>query len=1722
MYDTYLPQGQNAAGAAADGSTLSLASLSLNAGTIMPDNPLYNIFRHAFLVLGNHNEGETAGSFDGAPIDEYANTVVNDLFDLNIENIETEAALVMNVWMVIVHELFNALSYCSADEKQAAEKALDRAVALWVGDGQQEGNNELGHMLYNLAEIAGERFGQDNGETQVNSKLMTEFVSMQSNISNGSCTSQQGYADMRNQVKRIVKLMTIPLIQTLIHHIMNVGNEGGSNFVELYALALIPRVAACDPAAYNKELHLDVLRELGPSQADAALSSIQEAYSCFDVTCQEIGSYMGGLVETCTDKVDMDLVGYSSSRSGSLPKSYIDRDILQIDIFMKFQALGNALDWYEHGWSSPYSLQELARNQVLPSTSQYALFSDYYGSDTFAHNLLIDIMKELPPFNSFDEGSTTQLRELATGVLKYVVMYFSATSALQSSVSECNSGNTQTSLEYWDTAVAFYVGSMEGEASAGSPLGGELLFSTASELCEDFDNCSSTASKPKAKINDDIVQAFIDGADQIESNGCSSVGSLVENQLIPKMTVPLLQGVVQYASFNAGLSPGTTDGSLAIGYSFSQGILPVVNVASSASANTIKSQMEFQDNSQPVPGGFESVANALRSALPAMKVDCSDIGILQDESPNSDLCSGPSPAQSPTQAPARSPVSHPVDSDPANLAFGRYTFSSSDIADSDGNFALDVRDMFMATSIVTAESVYTGGANVQKSDIPSLASLSVNAEQHMGSDPMYNIYKYAYYTESELQSTSGQNFAYADDFVHVAIDKTSDKEYVAEATVVMNVWMYVVHQLYKAAQMCKGGQNSEGFIDSAVALWIGKEQAEGKYDNGWMLYAIGQSAAKFYGLPEGEAPINMQLMTQFNEAQALAKECSSSPGSYVGLRQKVMEISTSLSKPLVNSLLFHLIHNNRKMVNLYAAAVVPQSEACSPETSQFLKTLLVNGNFDKNEDLNDELKGHLGTFLRCLRISCDDLKTTDDANSDLRDLVSDICPRLEFSGRIPMAGYVPKVDVREASRIDRDILVVKILMTTQTDDTAMDVYEHGYSAYDMKNNGLFGSLSSLATSDGRNDAPQFQVFEQDFGSSTYADDLVKDAINGQGDYSLGNRAQRVELTVRGLQCLVMYMAVMEKMNFAMKKCDSSDSQGAVQAWDTSVAFFVGSIEGTTPGGSSGGEQLYSLGNEMCSFFGTCEPNGESQLNGKLLSQFSSLRDSIENGQCDHVRRRLTDDVVPEIIIPFIQGLLHFAISNEQLSPSSSTDASIATAHILAKGIRPLVRNLNETSATLIDQSFGWGSPQIPGGTNGVFKALSYVFRGLGINCEDIGTPQSNPSLNVCGIQGQDSGQPVAPSPDTPTDLGGNLYKATTYVQDRANIALDVKDMTDALNEGNTALAKLLYEDGEHSETYDENGQFVKMRSLRSFSLDGTREMKDEPLFNIYLYALADESGKFQSGEGRLYADTLVNRAFDSVGQGSTDTPVEAVLILNLWMHIVHTLNDAVQSCRNKEIKDKDGVHFIDIAAAYWIGDGQVAGDEDNGHLLYALAERMGQQFGMGNSAQSRTNANILRLFNEAKNELSLPSACSQSPSTYNRLSAIVNKIISQMSIPIIQGLIHNLRTNDRDKVKLYSNAFVPLMASCSPSSFSFLREKLLDKDYSVVEVDDIIDHVRKVYPCLNLQCDDIGTHNSETSDISMPCKDPDLFTPIAGYRPSTDVRQVRSRIDSFSTEHHTT
>jgi hypothetical protein len=82
---------------------------------------------------------------------------------------------------------------------------------------------------------------------------------------------------------------------------------------------------------------------------------------------------------------------------------------------------------------------------------------------------------------------------------------------------------------------------------------------------------------------------------------------------------------------------------------------------------------------------------------------------------------------------------------------------------------------------------------------------------------------------------------------------------------------------------------------------------------------------------------------------------------------------------------------------------------------------------DLTRDLIDYLIDHLATFLRCLRITCGDLRTTNNASVGLSKNVPEICSKIGQDNQLPIAGYEnPGSDANESARLDLDVAFFKL------------------------------------------------------------------------------------------------------------------------------------------------------------------------------------------------------------------------------------------------------------------------------------------------------------------------------------------------------------------------------------------------------------------------------------------------------------------------------------------------------------------------------------------------------------------------------------------------------------------------------------------------------------------------------------------------------------------------
>jgi len=1647
-----------------DGSKRSLSGMSQRAAMTMGMESTYNLFKYAFLALS-----DGGGKFDGEPEGEFADSIVNDLYEVGRDSLAIDAAMVMNLWMYVVHNLHDSVKQCQSQSDELALRALDKAAAYWIGDDQDEGIPN-GHLLYAMTERIAGKFGQQgNGEAPANAKIIDMMNSMKDDyFLAGECGNDAtAFQYLRVIVDKIIAQMTVPLIQKLIDSMQDVNEYA----VELYGVSLIGLVAGCSDSVYNGLLDNFVpLKYTDASKFDEILGMLQSTYDCLGVSCRDIGAYMTDVVPECTDiSRSVPLAGYVPSTDVH-PHAKIDLDIYQIGILMEMGAYEAAKEYFMYGRNSVYEDDESGKDLYRTldwfasddrsQTPEYQTFVDYFDGD--ANYGKTQIMKALNNQGLTKNAPNKSQSDYVVTLLQSMVMYMHSLHEMYRSLSACEDGDDDAG-GLWDMAAAYVIGSMEG-SQAGGNSDGQLMYGMSKVLCEEFGNCS---------YDGEILKLFNVGQQEIKSgsNSCNKLKGVI-GAIEDSLVVVLIQDVLSKAVELETMSDVTLLGAARAS---TLAVIPIVAKGDASAAETLFSLMVPRSIDYLKANVANSVFEAMRVGVDQMYgVDCEDIGALPVYG---SLCMQHATASS-------------------TFAFGRYINMTNVYGQS--LISRDVRAIRMATDYDEARAVYEHSQNSRvKASLPTLESMSIDASTAMKEDPTFNIFLYAL-SDEKLIDKSNPVEVYADTVVKDSFE-VPDVDLAAEASVALNMWMFIIHKLHESIRVCKldKDKNDDGFfpIDEAIAYWIGADQNEGE-DDGDLMYAITERMAKIFGQKSGEANVNSNIIDLMNEAKKFFRlKCSS---NIEPLRVIIYKIISQMTVPLIQNLIYSMYQEDQNHIELYAFAVVPLVMGCSNSTYHYLKENLIDYDFEQSK--RDAIILKLQSVYDCLGVSCQDIGSYRTAS------VRKCGQRV---GPDDIAGYPIEADLYEHSKIDLDVYQIGILLKMGAYDAAMDYYMYGRNSKYFGNDDteLYRTLDWFA-SDDRSQTPQYQAFVDYFGGdANYAKSLVESVLDREGRFRNISSDHVTELITIILTNVVMYMHSLHEMYKSKESCGDGDSD-ALEMWDMAASYLIGSMEGPRSGGSSDGQFLYNLNKLRCEEFDICT-RPENDMIGFLLKG----RDVVSGGDCKKLDETI-DSIARLLQILLIQNTLHYSAILET-EPSKRNRAA---GYASALSILPLIEQANTTSAETIEATMltnlnGDVDRDIAHVTFQAFASAITQIRD--IECNDVG------SLREYG------GVCTNVNPSEGTSLSNGLYITSTNVGERAKIALDIRDIEQALLGGDVEMSRMIYKNGLNANKFDEKGKFIGEKwSLSGYSTSASEEMIQDSNFNIFKYALKDETGLFYDRSVDLYANTYVQRLFDK-SETSAIAP-EAAIVLNLWMYIVHKLYDTVSDCKKnmkitndsinltpnsaKGLRDNDGgVFALDEAVSYWIGDSQQTGEGNQGHLLYALTERIGEYFGQGkgSTGQAVVNTKILRLFNEAKNEIVLADACTVKSDTDLRLRRIADKITRQMTIPLVQSLIHNMVINDKERVKLYAISFVPLIAGCSPSTFIYLKQKLILGEYIVAEFDEIMERLQPVYGCLGFSCQEIGDYKTGTGSL---CSAEPKLRPMAGYVPSSDVKEI-AKID---------
>merc|ERR1719271_1953145 len=290
-----------------------------------------------------------------------------------------------------------------------------------------------------------------------------------------------------------------------------------------------------------------------------------------------------------------------------------------------------------------------------------------------------------------------------------------------------------------------------------------------------------------------------------------------------------------------------------------------------------------------------------------------------------------------------------------------------------------------------------------------------------------------------------------------------------------------------------------------------------------------------------------------------------------------------------------------------------------------------------------------------------------------------------------------------------------------------------------------------------------------------------------------------------------------------------------------------------------------------------------------------------------------------------------------------------------------------------------------------------------------------------------------------------------------------------------------------------NGVENKYRTLKGFSTQAQAKMQNWGAYQVYKgyynefdYAhqyVLDALGYSHSGTGAaatgVFAGMTDNGRTQGVKKGSA--------YMNVWMYVIHEIEDAISDCTNSctnpgaQDCNADPVHAIDEAAAFYAGslEGSSATGNTAGKLIFRLAEKRCSNFGTCTGPQNQAKANqmVIAKLQEAQTELK-NARCSNVP-------ALRDSIVSLMSIPLVQGSLRyawkvaeDPQAGETEKAEgaVFSAAILPRVAKCDAAKAKIISDNMkidagtfMSAGFTAVK-----EAFEATYCCLGITCADIG------------------------------------------------
>lgn len=341
---------------------------------------------------------------------------------------------------------------------------------------------------------------------------------------------------------------------------------------------------------------------------------------------------------SCASSQMMPIAGYLPlSNVNEHSEIDLDQQTLEFYLDLATPDFASAKDVYQNGNNSVKSsgaIRTLAGFSTsapikLQGQTLYELYKAYWGSGTYADDFVVAALDGAAPFDGLQDVSRS---EYAAKGASYQNSWMYVIHELEDAVADCIEGDISSNggaVLAWDEAWAFYAGSTElGDGSTS----GFQPYALAEKRCKNFATCTGDAdgdpTTGKSSVNQELLALYSAGQQAILNGNCGGAASILRD-IVPLMTVPLVQGVLRYAYLGDpdGGNRMPVEKQRAEGWAFLAAVIPQFDYCSSTIAAQIRTNMEYSSaNLGSVVDGYATVYGLVHQLLPCLGMTCADVG----------------------------------------------------------------------------------------------------------------------------------------------------------------------------------------------------------------------------------------------------------------------------------------------------------------------------------------------------------------------------------------------------------------------------------------------------------------------------------------------------------------------------------------------------------------------------------------------------------------------------------------------------------------------------------------------------------------------------------------------------------------------------------------------------------------------------------------------------------------------------------------------------------------------------------------------------------------------------------------------------------------------------------------------------------------------------------------------------------------------------------------